>query len=110
MALSARRNDPCPGHGFEAGEARVAHGRTRMIVLPVCRSVGLKAETASSRVEMLPMFVRSRPSRKALDLLIAKVGGLSRDLPRRRIFAPLCQTLLLATVPRQIIPLLGGVG
>ncbi len=43
--------------------ARVAHGRTRMIVFPVRRSVGLRAVTASSRVEMLPMFVRSRPSR-----------------------------------------------
>src|SRR5918996_2276333 len=43
--------------------ARVAHGRTRMIVFPLIRSVGLKAATASSRVAMLPMFVRSRPSR-----------------------------------------------
>src|SRR5262249_34962997 len=38
--------------------ARVAPGRTRMIGL-----VGWKAATASSRVAMLPMFVRSRPSR-----------------------------------------------
>src|SRR5262249_16980869 len=38
-------------------------GRTRMIVLPLIRLVGLKAATASSRVETLPMFVRSRPSR-----------------------------------------------
>src|SRR3984893_13084207 len=43
--------------------ARVAHGRTRMIVFPLRRSVRLKAATASSRVAMLPMFVRSRPSR-----------------------------------------------
>src|SRR6266567_456522 len=43
--------------------ARVAHGRTRMIVFPLRRSVRLKAATASSRVETLPMFVRSRPSR-----------------------------------------------
>src|SRR4051812_44148937 len=43
--------------------ARLAHGRTRMIVLPLIRLVGLKAATASSRVETLPMFVRSRPSR-----------------------------------------------
>src|SRR6201989_1223189 len=42
---------------------RVAHGRTRMIVFPLRRSVRLKAATASSRVAMLPMFVRSRPSR-----------------------------------------------
>jgi hypothetical protein len=34
-----------------------------MIVFPLIRSVGLKAATASSRVETLPMFVRSRPSR-----------------------------------------------
>jgi hypothetical protein len=43
--------------------ARVAHGRTRMIVFPLRRSVGFKAATASSRVETFPMFVRSRPSR-----------------------------------------------
>ena len=34
------------------------HGRTRMIVFPVRRSVGLNAATASSRDETLPMFVR----------------------------------------------------
>ena len=39
-----------------------------MIVFPVIRlalirSVGFKAATASSRVDTLPMFVRSRPSR-----------------------------------------------
>ena len=34
-----------------------------MIVFPGRRSVGLKAATASSRVETVPMFVRSRPSR-----------------------------------------------
>src|SRR6516225_6591590 len=39
------------------------HGRTRMIVFPLIRLVWLKAATASSRVETLPMFVRSRPSR-----------------------------------------------
>jgi hypothetical protein len=33
--------------------ARVAHGRTRMTVFPLIRSVGLKAATASSRVAML---------------------------------------------------------
>src|SRR5205814_3618926 len=37
--------------------------RTRMIVFPGRRSVGLKAATAPSRVETVPMFVRSRPSR-----------------------------------------------
>ncbi len=39
------------------------HGRTQMIVFPLRRSVGFKAATASSRVETLPMFVRSRPFR-----------------------------------------------
>src|SRR5689334_6183870 len=39
------------------------HGRTRMIVFPLTRVVGLKAATASARVETVPMFVRSRPSR-----------------------------------------------
>ena len=39
------------------------HGRTRMIVFPRRRSVGLNAATALSRVEPVPMFVRSRPSR-----------------------------------------------
>ena len=34
-----------------------------MIVFPLIRLVWLKAATASSRVETLPMFVRSRPSR-----------------------------------------------
>src|SRR5712672_2345035 len=34
-----------------------------MIVFPLIRLVGLKAATASPRVAMLPMFVRSRPSR-----------------------------------------------
>src|SRR5262249_25404200 len=55
------------GCGLWAGrvhrQARVAHGRTRMIVFPLRRSVGFKAATASSRVETVPMFVRSRPSR-----------------------------------------------
>ena len=34
-----------------------------MIVFPLLRSLGLRAATASSRVETLPRFVRSRPSR-----------------------------------------------
>jgi hypothetical protein len=34
-----------------------------MIAFPGRRSVELKAATASSRVETVPMFVRSRPSR-----------------------------------------------
>lgn len=39
------------------------HGRMRMIVFPVRRSVELKVAMALSSVEMLPMFVRRRPSR-----------------------------------------------
>jgi creatinine amidohydrolase len=38
-------------------------GRTRMTVLPLRRSVGLSAATASSRVATVPVCVRSRPSR-----------------------------------------------
>jgi len=34
-----------------------------MIVLPLARSIGLKAATTSPRAATLPMFVRSRPSR-----------------------------------------------
>lgn len=37
-------------------------GQTRMIVFPLRRLVGLKAATASSMLETLPMCVRSRPS------------------------------------------------
>src|SRR3546814_12122620 len=56
--------------------ARVTHGRTRMIVFPLIRLVGLRAATASSRVETLPMFVRSRPSRTpwAISLSWARSG------------------------------------
>ena len=38
-------------------------GRTWMTVFPARRSVALKVTTASSRAEILPMFVRNRPSR-----------------------------------------------
>jgi hypothetical protein len=43
---------------------------TRMIVFPLIRLVGLKAATASSRVETFPMFVRSRPppTRRTISL------------------------------------------
>ena len=49
--------------GQNRSPSRSPHGRTRMTVFPERRSVELKAATASSRVETLPMFVRSRPSR-----------------------------------------------
>jgi len=42
---------------------RSSYGRMRMIVFPTTLWVGLRAATASPRVETLPMFVRSRPSR-----------------------------------------------
>ena len=42
---------------------RAGEAGTRMIVLPLRRSVELNAATASSSVATVPMFVRSRPSR-----------------------------------------------
>ena len=48
---------------FHRAVVTLPHGRTRMIVFPGRRSVELKAATASSRGETVPMFVRSRPSR-----------------------------------------------
>ena len=42
-----------------------------MIVFPLGRSVRLKAATASSRVETVPMFVRSRPSRTRWTILLS---------------------------------------
>ena len=42
-----------------------------MIVFPVIRSVRLKAATAPSRVETLPMFVRSRPSHQRIRSAMA---------------------------------------
>jgi hypothetical protein len=59
------------------------HGRTRMIVFPLIRSVGFKAATASSRVETLPMFVRSRPSRTA-----GRSHSVGHDLTRQRSRPP----------------------
>ena len=55
--------DADPREGQDRSLSPSPHGRTRMIVFPLIRSVGLKAATASSRVATLPMFVRSRPSR-----------------------------------------------
>src|SRR5262247_1135125 len=64
--------------------ARVAHGRTRMIVFPLRRSVGLKAATASSRVETLPIFVRSRPfrARWTTSLNWARSGTTTKSIVR----------------------------
>ena len=45
------------------GLFQAAQGHTRMTVLPLRRSVGLSAGTASSRAATVPMCVRRRPSR-----------------------------------------------
>jgi hypothetical protein len=59
------------------------HGRTRMIVFALRRSVGLNAATASSNVTTLPMFVRTRPS--ALAGRSHSVGrGRTRERSCRR--------------------------
>jgi hypothetical protein len=54
LDLSDSRND-----GAFVMPSPSPYGRTRMIVFPLIRSVGLKAATASSRGATLPMFVRS---------------------------------------------------
>src|SRR4029453_13703508 len=63
---------------------RVASGRTGMIVFPLRRSVGLKAATASSRVETVPMFIRSRPSRTrwTISLSWARSDSTTKPTPR----------------------------
>src|SRR6516164_4103301 len=55
-----------------------------MIVFPLRRSVRLKAATASSRVETLPMFVRSRPSRTrwTSSLNWARSGTTTKSIVR----------------------------
>ena len=57
-----------------------------MIVFPLRRSVGFKAATASSRVETLPMFVRSRPSRTRWTIVARDLAGgfkIPRSQPKR---------------------------
>jgi hypothetical protein len=56
----------------------VGSGRTRMMVFPPRRSAEFKAATAS-RVDTLPMFDRSRPSRTCWTI------SQPREVPRRRI-------------------------
>ena len=55
-----------------------------MIVFPARRSVGLKVATASSRVETLPMFVRSRPSRtrRTISLSWARSDSTTKSTVR----------------------------
>src|SRR5262245_43126338 len=78
-----------PGRESRRGESRlgVGHGdsgRARMIVFPLIRLVGLKAATASSRVETLPMFVRSRPSRTrwTISLSWARSDSTTKSIAR----------------------------
>jgi hypothetical protein len=52
-----------------------------MIVCPLIRSVGLKATTASSRVAMLPMFVRSLRSAQQHPLERFKIHVASSHSP-----------------------------
>jgi hypothetical protein len=49
-----------------------------MIVLPLCRSVGLRAVTASSRVGTVPMFVRNPSVAHPLDDL-TQLGAIGLD-------------------------------
>src|SRR5499427_6683706 len=65
-------------------EALASSIRTRMIVFPSRRSVRLNAATASSRVETLPMFVRSRPSRTrwTSSLNWARSGTTTKSIVR----------------------------
>jgi hypothetical protein len=60
-----------------------------MIVFPLRRPVGLRAATASSRVAMLPMFVRSRPSRTPPDDL-TQLGtiGFDNEVDRQAVGRP----------------------
>src|SRR3954453_18764979 len=76
--------------GTTAGVAAVSsvvadpYGRTRMIVFPLIRSVGLRAATASSRVATVPMFVRSRPSRtrRTISLSWARSASTTKSTAR----------------------------
>ena len=66
-------------HGrFQAGQSLLVHG--------AAGSVGFKAATASSRVETLPMFVRSRPSRTRWTIVARDLAGgfkIPRSQPKR---------------------------
>ena len=60
-----------------------------MIVFPLIRLVWLKAATASSTVETLPMFVRSRPSRTrwTISLRLGTIG-LDNEVDRQAVGGP----------------------
>ena len=60
-----------------------------MIVLPLIRSVGLKAATASSRVATLPMFVRNSPvPRPPDDLTQLGAIGYDNEVDRQAVGGP----------------------
>jgi hypothetical protein len=87
---ATRHNGPCgattPARVGSVGSVAPAspHGRMRMIVFPLNRSVELKAATASSRVETLPMIVRSRPfrTRWTISLSWARSGTTTKSIAR----------------------------
>ena len=76
--------DDDPRRGQNRSPSPSPHGRTRMIVFPLIRSVGLKAATASSRAATLPMFVRTRPSRarRTISLSWARSGTTTKSTVR----------------------------
>src|SRR5262245_12023910 len=69
---------------LEHREQRIALEELLGLVFPLRRSVELKAATASSRVETLPMFVRSRPSRarRTISLSWARSGTTTKSTVR----------------------------
>src|SRR5215471_17854613 len=72
-----------------------------MIVFPLIRSVGLKAATASSRVETLPMFVRSRPSRNrwTSSLNWARSGTTTKSIVRPPVGRASVGPAMVTSVP-----------
>src|SRR5262249_47462367 len=80
--------DDDPRGGQNRSPSPSPHGRTRMIVFPLRRSVGLKAATASSRVDTLPMFVRSRPSRTRWTISFMGAIGHDNKVDRQAVGGP----------------------
>src|SRR5436190_5182354 len=72
-----------------------------MIVFPLRRSVELKAATAASRVETLPMFVRSRPSRarRTISLSWARSGTTTKSTVRPSAGRASVGPAMVTTVP-----------
>ena len=61
----------CPLPAVHCPTCPRAQGRTRMTVLPLRRSAGLSAGTASSRVATVPMCGRRRPSRTRSTICVS---------------------------------------